>query len=165
MFRSKTKTLPDQSGFTLIELISVIVVLGVLSAIALPRFLDLSEDAHVGTARSTLGSFRSAVNVFQSAWLARGEPAAVEGIIMNANGFPGPINPTTPDCIAIWGMMDTTYGINTFTAIPAIPVGQQSWSTIAFGGVCVYIYDTDITPLKAFSYITNSGVIVSNFSP
>lgn len=51
-----------KSGFTLVELVIVIVVLGILSAVAVPRFIDFSGDAKVAATKGALGGVRSAVS-------------------------------------------------------------------------------------------------------
>lgn len=56
----RTQIKKQQSGFTLIELVMVIVILGILAAFALPRFADLSSEARLASLNGALGSVKSA---------------------------------------------------------------------------------------------------------
>ena len=64
-------------GFTLIELVVVIVILGILAATALPRFINVSQDAHDAVAKTLFASFKSGVSLYHSCWLASGEDVVV----------------------------------------------------------------------------------------
>ncbi len=65
-----------QSGFTLIELVMVIVILGILAAFALPKFADLSGDAELASIQAAAGAVRSASGIARAAYLAGGSSGA-----------------------------------------------------------------------------------------
>ncbi len=54
----------NQKGFTLIELVIIIVVLGILAAVAIPRYMDITAQAKLAACKGALGGLRSGVSIF-----------------------------------------------------------------------------------------------------
>jgi len=77
-------------GFTLIELVVVITILGILAAFAVPRFIALQAEARAASVQSLTGALRTAASMTHSMWLIRGgTQVAMEGAAIDmVNGYP-----------------------------------------------------------------------------
>lgn len=65
----------NQQGFTLIELVMIIVILGILAAVAIPKYQDLSSEAKEAAARGALGALRSGITIYYASKAVSGTAA------------------------------------------------------------------------------------------
>lgn len=103
----------QQAGFTLIELVVVILILGLLAAVALPRYANLAKQAHIASINGVAGGLRGAVALVRAQYIAGSQTtspvtmldattvAVSPGAPSAGGGFPlstaGGINNAMPD--------------------------------------------------------------------
>ena len=112
----------NRKGFTLIELVMVIVIIGILAAVAIPKFISLKTEADRAVCQSNVGAIRTALSNFYAQCNMNASQLCPNGISCNITYcFP---NATELDALG------TTFAQNYFTdkTLPKVPKAIGNWS-------------------------------------
>lgn len=161
-----------QQGFTLIELVVVIAILAILAAFALPRFAQLSEQAHQSSIRATAGALAAGVALAKTQWVSNGFTTAQTNIVgfgndnvdVNDEGWPvsvasdsGSSTMTTDTCQEVW------LGVLQSNAPTVATTGTVDYTVSIDAGDCVFTYRPDGEG-SDITYDADTGEIITNIN-
>ena len=166
----------NRQGFTLVELVVVILLIGILAAVALPRYLAVDDQARTASVETTIGVLQTSLQQARSIWMLQADGASAENlqvfgvlqdgqIDFNANGWPSqqwfggieanPITNNVADCISVARAL-----LNTSQTISNAPNAVYTPVYLG-GGRCRYSYVDE--PGLSFEYNSNNGDVTPNF--
>ena len=116
----------SQAGFSLIELVIVVVILGLLAVTALPRFLDVTDEAQIANVEGMAGGFATGVSLVRAQWEAEGRPQVNDTNSVNYDGI----------------RLYLTEASDAPLVSPGYPVGNDAGHTVAMDAdQCSIVWD------------------------
>lgn len=145
MLDPRGNSMECQHGFSLIELVSVIVILAVLAVTVLPRFVDLKTGAENALFRTTMGSFISGLTILRAELAAENRfgqsavPVGEQILDVNSDGYP--TNFSANGCVTFWKDVHTTSDpVEPWLTTPA-GITANTWEALTLTGTpggCIY---------------------------
>ena len=154
----------QKQGFTLIELVIVIVLIGVLSAVAVPRFASLTTQARQASADGIAGGLSAAASVAHAQWLASGSPTSItlEGQIVYMSPVVGGVGGWPEDTAAL--------GTGTATAAKCLNVWNGILNSppvagaVTCTGTCQYLVAVTASPVCKFTDQQGTGTNIITYN-
>lgn len=155
-----------QSGFTLIEMVAVIILLAIMAAMAMPRFINLSGNARLSALNGMVVALNSTKLLVKSKWIAANSGGLdtidmgggfMVSVVANNSPFPSSLDlmgiPAATTS-GIWAALDNPTGFS--SALVALGGGPQAQAGVAF-------WPTGVTTSSAcYAFYDTSGIVTLN---
>lgn len=114
-----------KNGFTLVELVVVVLILGILAAVAVPKIINNGDDAADSGVAQTLASIRDAIGLYRTKANAGGYPNGADSLAIQTKLLPSLRGSVFPK-VKVGGLNSNV--IKIVTPLPATATGTEGWA-------------------------------------